>query len=119
MEKAKRKRLEAAGWKVGTAEGFLGLPARKKPATKIFEGAVYLNSEDGGRALISDNIIEAGTSASDDSGAFVCIQSWSEDLDPKHHEWLQSLKKKRVRVTVEVLPPLKRRKKRVIIRKAQ
>lgn len=34
MKKTKRKKLEKAGWKVGTAEEFLGIPKKRKGKKK-------------------------------------------------------------------------------------
>ena len=69
----------------------------------IIEGTVELNKEDGGAALISDPI---SADESQESGLYVRICSWDEDFwsgeskIPNHPE-IESLRGKKVRVTIE------------------
>ena len=70
----------------------------------VFEGEVVLHKEDGGQALVSDNI-----ESTSDPRTFVRVQSWSDGgmgtseenrIRDKHPE-LMALKGKRVRITVQ------------------
>lgn len=69
----------------------------------VYEGTVELHFEDGGMALISDNIDSV-----DDPHTFVRLHSWNEDALKQHPE-LQALQGRRVRVTVEILPTKRKR----------
>jgi len=74
--------------------------------TIILEGEVTLNKADGGAALISDQISEGRGNS--DSGIYVRICSWDDDFcygrtSSPNHKDIESLRGKRVRVTVEII----------------
>jgi hypothetical protein len=72
----------------------------------IFEGVVDFMREDGGRALISENIVEVGRAlpGTEQTGMFVRIQSWDDDPDhADRHALARPLEGTRVRLTLEVL----------------
>lgn len=61
------------------------------------EGLVDLHKEDGGLALIAENIEHDPDAL---NGMFVRLQSWD---DAKQHKTLRAFAGKKVRVTVEVI----------------
>lgn len=68
----------------------------------VFEDTVEFHSEDGGCALVSENIQDPHTDPN--NGLFVRIQSWDERRDhPYRHVLARLLDGKRVRVTVELV----------------
>lgn len=71
----------------------------------IFTGKVgNISIEDSGCAQIAD--LDDLESSADDQSFFVRLQSWSDDIDDTDkplHPTMDSLKGKKVRITVEVL----------------
>jgi hypothetical protein len=66
----------------------------------VITGQVWsMSKEDGGAALIAD--VDSETESSTDGSFFVRLQSWNETT--RKHETLESLRGKKVRITVEVL----------------
>ena len=70
--------------------------------TIVIEGTVAnkMSREDSGAALIAD--LDDVTTVPDDESFFVRLQSWNDGT--LRHYTVESLRGKRVRITIEILP---------------
>ncbi len=67
------------------------------------EGMVDISTEDGGCAMIAENLPIDTENSDEDNGMFVKIQSWDERDEDEAHLDMKKLDGKRVRITIEVL----------------